>query len=142
MNFFTPCTPVSVSTHLFSLLVSLSPSLYSGLSRHAISLFISSSLLSHLSYSPSPLSLSYSLSLSLLPLSFFPLSFPLTPFRCISPHPPSLMKTMHTTIPIPSCTSLPSKWNVPKCTKDIPVSNLCITKPSYLRPRNTELSFI
>ena len=45
------------------------------------------------------------------------------------------------TIPIPSCTSLPSKWNVPKCTKepkDIPVSNLCITKPSYLRPRNTE----
>ena len=45
--------------------------------------------------------------------------------------------------PPPSCTSLPSKWNVPKSTKepkDIPVSALHITKPSYLKTRNVELS--
>ena len=43
----------------------------------------------------------------------------------------------------PSCTSLPSKWNVPRNTKDakdIPVSDLHIMKPSYLKPRRTELS--
>ena len=43
----------------------------------------------------------------------------------------------------PSCTSLPSKWNVPKNTKepkDIPISTLHIKKPSYLKPKNTGLS--
>ena len=40
--------------------------------------------------------------------------------------------------PPPSCTSLPSKWNVSKSTKepkDIPVSTLHVTKPSYLKPK-------
>ena len=43
----------------------------------------------------------------------------------------------------PSCTSLPSKWNVPKNIKepkDIPISNLHIKKPSYVKPKNTGLS--
>ena len=46
-------------------------------------------------------------------------------------------------LPTPSCTSLPSKWNVPKNIKkpkDIPVSNLHIKKPSYIKPKNTGLS--
>ena len=46
------------------------------------------------------------------------------------------------TNPTPSCTSLPSKWNVSKSTKtpkDIPVSTLHIKKPSYLKPKKTGL---
>ena len=46
------------------------------------------------------------------------------------------------TNPTPSCTSLPSKWNVPKSTKapkDIPVSTLHIKKPSHLKPKKTGL---
>ena len=59
------------------------------------------------------------------------LCFPIDDYNRTLPTPP------------PSCTSLPSKWNVPKSTKepkDIPVSTLHITKPSYLKPRNTELT--
>ena len=44
--------------------------------------------------------------------------------------------------PAPSCTSVPSKWNVPKSNKapkDIPVSTLHIKKPSYLKPQKTGL---
>ena len=44
--------------------------------------------------------------------------------------------------PTPSCTSLPSTWNVPnntKAPKDIPVSTLHIKKPSYLKPKETGL---
>ena len=46
-------------------------------------------------------------------------------------------------LPTPSCTSVPSKWNVPKNIKepkDIPISNLHIKKPSYIKPKNTGLS--
>ena len=44
--------------------------------------------------------------------------------------------------PAPSCTPVPSKWNVPKSNKapkDIPVSTLHIKKPSYLKLQKTVL---
>ena len=71
MNFFTPCTPVSVSTHLFSLLVSLSfpfP-LFRPLSSRYLFIYFFISPIPSLLLSIPPLP--FLLSLSLPPSSFF-----------------------------------------------------------------------